>query len=128
MTESADQTISKAWDASELQQPFAVSDDILRALIPRGGAWDVVAAPGSVTRSLKWGRIEIALINPAGALTDRVEGQISMGLRATPVLDKALRSIMILAKDPENLPLIAQIAETAVAYIELPAPTVPEPA
>ena len=57
-----------------------------------------------------------------------------MVLRATPVLDTALRVILSLAKpgnDDGLIPLvdtrlIALIAETAIAYIEMPAPVFQE--
>jgi hypothetical protein len=50
-----------------------------------------------------------------------------MALRAAPVMDKALRVIAVLAKDPDNLDLIARVASSAIDIVEQPAPRVPEP-
>lgn len=54
-------------------------------------------------------------------------GEVAMGMRATPVMDTALRSIMVLAEDAANLPLIIEITRAAIAYVEMPAPRPPEP-
>lgn len=102
-------------------RPFA-NKEIQAALIPDGGDWQCVAPTGAVTRSITWRGTEVALINPRGDLGDTTEGGIAMGMRATPVMDKALRSIFVLAKDPANLDLIGQIARAAIDYVEQPAP------
>lgn len=106
-------------------RPFA-NKDIQAALVPGGGDWQCVAEPGDITRKIVWGRIEVALVNPRGDLSDYTEGQIAMGLRATPVMDKALRAISVLAGDPANLSLIAAVARAAIATVEQPAPGIGE--
>ncbi len=45
-----------------------------------------------------------------------------MGLRAVPLLDAAMRCILVLAEDVTNLTLIREIAVSAVAFVEMPAP------
>lgn len=107
-------------------RPFA-NKAIQGALIPSGGDWQCVAPEGAVTRTIVWGRTEVALVNPRGDLHDHIEGQIAMALRATPLMDKALRTISILAKDPANSELIELIARAAVDYVEQPAPRIVEP-
>lgn len=95
-------------------------------LIPAGGDWHCVAPDGAITRTIVWGGTEVALVNPRGDLNDTTEGHIAMALRATPVMDKALRTISILARDPANAPLIERIARAAVDYVEQPAPRIVE--
>ena len=107
-------------------RPFA-NKAIQRALIPSGGDWQCVTPEGAITRSIVWGQIEVALVNPRGDLGDATVGQIAMALRAAPLMDKALRSISILAKDPTNSALVERIARAAVDYIEQPAPRFVEP-
>ena len=100
---------------------------IQAALIPPGGDWQCVAEDGAITRSIVWNRTEVALINPRGDLRDQTEGRIAMGIRATPVMDRALRVIFVLAREAENLDLIGRIARAAIDYVERPAPPVHEP-
>jgi hypothetical protein len=120
-------TIRQAWLANQKLRPFKVHDDVLRAITPPGGEWNAAAPDGAIARSVMWNSMEVCQVNPQGQLADDVEGDITMGLRATPVLDTALRTIMTLAADPTNAPLIAKIAETAIAYVEMPAPRIKEP-
>lgn len=125
------QKIRDAWEEegsiSRLGMRPGFDKRIQAALVPPGGDWRCVAPEGAITRSIVWHEIEVALVNPAGDMRDRLEGEIAMGLTATPVLDRALRVISILANDPANAPLIGQIARAAVAYIERPAPAIHEP-
>lgn len=107
-------------------RPFA-NTTIQKALIPAGGDWQCVAPEGAITRTVMWGQTEVALVNPRGDLHDSTEGQIAMALRATPLMDKALRVISMLAKDPANSTLIERIARAAVDYVEQPAPRIVEP-
>lgn len=100
---------------------------IQQALIPAGGDWQCIAPEGAITRTVVWGRTEVALVNPRGDLPDPTEGQIAMALRATPLMDKALRTISILAKDPTNSELIERIARAAIDYVQQPAPRIIEP-
>jgi len=101
--------------------------EIQYALIPPGGEWVCRAPRGAITRSIHWRGKEVALVNARGDLDDRTEADIAMGLRATPLMDKALRTIAGLADDPENLALIQRIARAAIAYVEMPAPAITEP-
>lgn len=95
---------------------------IQEALIPSGGDWQCVAQEGAISRTIVWWQTEVALINPRGDLADSTEGDIAMGMRATPVMDKALRAIFVLAQKPENLELIGRMARAAIDYAEQPAP------
>lgn len=123
--------ISKAWDnegsLGRLGLRPAADKAIQAAIIPAGGNWDCVVQDGAITRSIVWGHTEVAQVNPRGDLYDSTEGDIAMGIRATPVMDKALRCIFSLADKPENLDLIGRIARAAIDYVEQPAPRVPEP-
>lgn len=125
------QKINEAWQMEGSRGRLgllpAADPAIIYALIPAGGEWNCVAAPGAITRSIVWRGTEVCLVNPAGDLDDTTEGQIAMGFRATPAMDKALRSILILAEDPDNLLLIQRIARAAIVYVEMPAPAIPEP-
>ena len=96
----------------------------LADIIPRGGNWRCAALPGAITRSIWWGRIEVANVNPCGDLDDKVEGNIAMGLAAMPAACMALRMIRDRA-NPESE--IGQIARIAIEYIERPAPAISEP-
>lgn len=121
------QTVRDAWYANQKERPFKSDSDVLRALTPPGGEWVAVAPDGATTRSVMWNATEVCQVNPRGQLNDWVEGEITMGLRATPVLDTALRVIMTLAGKEENAALIKRIAETAIAYVELPPPSLRTP-
>jgi hypothetical protein len=121
------QAIRTAWYGNQKLRPFKSDADVLAAITPPGGEWVAVAEDGAITRKVRWRGIEVCQVNPLGEIDDATEGQIAMGLRATPVLDTALRAIMTLAANPENAPLIAKVAETAIAYIEAPAPRLKEP-
>ena len=116
------QTIREAWYSSHHLRPHRSKPDVLQAITPPGGEWQAVAKQGAITRSVVWRGLEVAQVNPAGTFDDLTEGQITMGIRATPVLDAALRTILTLARDGADPALIASIAETAIAYIEMPAP------
>jgi len=123
--------IHDAWDEegsiSRLGLRPSADPLILKALVPPGGDWRCVAEDGAITRSIVWNGTEVALVNPRGDMHDHLEGQIAMGLCATPVLDRALRVIWILSKDAANLELIGRIARAAVHCIEMVAPPLPEP-
>lgn len=122
--------INEAWneEASIVRlglRPFA-DKAIQAALIPAGGDWQCVAPAGAINRSILWHTTEVALVNPRGDLSDRTESEIAMGLRATPIMDKALRCIFVLAMNRENLDLIGRIARAAIDFVEQPAPMFPE--
>lgn len=104
----------------------AADKAVQAALIPGGGDWKCVVPDGAVTRMIVWQRTEVALINPSGQLSDGAEGDIAMGIRATPVMDKALRAIFVLAQYPGSLDLIRRMARAAIDYTEQPAPRIGE--
>lgn len=118
--------LERAFYAAQERRPYKADRALIKALLPPGGEWVAVAPPGAICRSVMWGLIEVAHVNPAGNLSDLVEGQIAMGLRATPLIDRALRTIMVLAEDPANLAIIREIAEAAIVFIEMPAPALKE--
>src|ERR1700679_1726807 len=115
------QIIKEAFWAAQDRRPYKQDAEIVEAMVPDGGNWECVAGEGSITRSIKWGHTEVALMNPRGDLGDIVEGQIAMAFRALPVMDQALRSILLLAENADNLPMIREMAESCIAYIEMPA-------
>ena len=80
-------------------------------------------------QSRRWGLVEVAHINARHAPARRgpVEGEIAMAVRALPVLDAALRSIIVLAESADNLALIREIAISVIAFVEMPAPCHPAP-
>lgn len=120
--------IRRAYYDAESRRPYVGDPAIVAAAIPPGGDWDCVAEPGAITRSIVWRGREVATVNPRGDLDDQVEGQIAMAMRALPAMDAALRSIMVLAENANNLALIRELAVSAVAFIEIPAPSCrPEP-
>jgi hypothetical protein len=124
------QRINDAWyeeaSINRLGLRPAANKEVGLAIIPGGGDWQCVAPKGAITRTITWRATEVALVNPRGDLGDHTEGQIAMGLRATPVMDKALRAIFVLAKDSSNLALIGDIARAAIDYVEQPAPPLHE--
>ena len=101
--------------------------NVQKALIPPGGDWQCVVQAGATTRSIVWRHTEAALINARGDMGDLLEGEIAMGICATPVMDRALRVISVLANSPDNLDLIQRIARAAIDYVERPAPRLFEP-
>jgi hypothetical protein len=121
------QTIAKAFFGAQSRRPYVLDEALIKIVIPAGGEWRCEAVDGAICRSVKWNQIEVAYMNPAGDLDDTTEGQIAMATRALPAMDAALRIIGALSSDSANLPLIARIADTVVAYIEQPAPPVREP-
>lgn len=118
--------IADAW-AKEKTGRLPPDADVQSALIPGGGDWQCVVHDGAISRTIVWRSQEVALVNPRGDLSDNTEGNIAMAIRALPAMDKALRVIAVLAKDADNLDLIARIASSAMDYVEQPAPPVPEP-
>ena len=114
--------IRRAFHVAQSRRPYTTNDPLLRAILPPGGDWRVTAAPGAVCRSVMWGTTEVAHVNPRGQLDDGTEADIAMGLRAVPLLDAAMRCILVLAEDVRNLTLIREIAMSAVAFVEMPAP------
>lgn len=129
MTKDTEKMLS-AWHEEGQRQfngaQLKVDRDIAKALIPPGGDWLCIAPPGAITRSILWRDKEVALINPRGDLDDATEGDIAMGMRATPIMDTALRMILVLAEDAGNLELIRKICGTAIATVMLPAPAIVE--
>ena len=123
--------INAAWDEegslARLGLRPSADKAIQAALIPPGGDWRCVVLPAAVTRSIIWNGTEVALVNPGGDLRDSTEGEVAMGIRATPAMDRALRVISGLASNPENLDLIGRIARAAIDYVEQPAPTIADP-
>lgn len=122
-------TIQGAWYEAEKLRPYKSSADVLSAITPAGGDWDCVVEDGAITRSIVWRGQEVCLVNARGDLDDVTEGQIAMAIRATPIMDKALRVIMELTTgnvDAISISLVRQIAETAVAVVEAAAPEIPE--
>lgn len=125
------QKINDAWQEegsiARLGLRPAANKAIQEAITPAGGDWQCVAPEGAITRTIVWRSTEVAIVNPRGDIDDATEGDIAMGIRATPVMDKALRAIFILAKDANNLDLIGQIARAAIDYVEKPAPRLVRP-
>ncbi len=125
------QAIEAAWqeEGSLIRMGLRPAADrvVQAALVPPGGKWECTARDGAVTRSITWEEREVALVNPCGWMGDGLEGDIAMGIRATPVMDRALRVIFILARNPGNIELIGRISRAAIAYVEQPAPRIPEP-
>jgi hypothetical protein len=100
-------------------------------LIPSGGKWTVAAAPGAPTRSIWFGEIEVATINPRGDVSDEREGRVAMGIAATPALTTALDRILDLARSTKDDPTgvlakIGAVAHAALGYARRPAPAIPE--
>lgn len=118
--------IEDAWYAERVARVPA-DKTLQAALVPPGGNWRCIAEQGATTRSIVWNEMEVALVNPRGDFLDHLEGELAMGIRATPIMDKALRVIFVLARDPANLDLIGRIARAAIDYVEQPAPAMPEP-
>jgi hypothetical protein len=122
------QAINDAWHAETSRRPHPAADAAIQAaLIPAGGKWECTASNGAITRSIVWRGIEVALVNPRGDLDDVIEGQIAMGFRAAPVMDKALRVIFMLSQQPNTSDRIGKIARAAIDYVEQPAPPISDP-
>ena len=111
------------YEAQELR-PYSRDVEIIRAVMPAGGDWQCDAHEGAITRTITWAGKEVAQINPRGDLDDQTEGQIAMAIRAMPLMDAALRTIMALA-DHDGNTLIRKIAESVIAYVEMDAPKLP---
>lgn len=120
-------TIKTAWYDAQKRRPYKSDAEVIKAITPPGGEWTCEVPEGAIRRSVIWGAIEVAYVNPRGQLGDSIESDIAMGLRATPVMDTALRTILVLAESAQNVGLIRTIAETAIAYVEMPAPAIKEP-
>lgn len=118
--------INRAFYDAQDRRPYLLDDEIIKMITPGGGAWQCVAEDGAPTRTIMWAGREVALVNPAGDIDDMTEGQIAMAIRALPVMDAALRSIMVLAEDPANAPAIAELAKAVMAHVEMPAPPIVE--
>jgi hypothetical protein len=119
--------IRRAFYDAQSRRPYHFDAELIRAIVPPGGEWECVASDGAITRSIKWGHTEVALLNPAGQIDDTTEGQIAMAFRALPLIDATLRSIIVLAESAENLQTIRDLAISVVAFIEMPAPRISEP-
>jgi hypothetical protein len=119
--------IRSAFYEAEKARPYKMNPEIIKATTPPGGDWTCVAPEGAICRSVVWGRQEVAYVNPSGDIGDVVEGQIAMAMRALPTMDAALRAIIVLAGNPANAPLIAELAESVIAFVELPAPAIKQP-
>lgn len=118
--------INDAWDRegslTRLGLRPSCDRQIQAALVPPGGDWQCVALEGQPTRSIIWNQTPVALMNPLHFMGSGLEGEVAMGIRATPLMDRALRVISILADDPANAHLIQDIARAAINYVEQPAP------
>lgn len=119
--------VRKAFFTAQDRRPYKFNEALIAAATPPGGSWRCEVFKDAVTRSVTWRGIEVALMNPTGALDDETEGQIAMAARALPILDAAIRSIIVLAEDASNATLIRELAESVIVHVEMPAPKVPEP-
>ncbi len=109
-------------------RPYAPDPSVIAYLRPDGGDWKCEITERG--RKITWRGLDVAQVNPHGSLDDETDGQIAMSLRALPVMDAALRVIMVLAASTmgEDLrPLIQRVATSVIAHIEMPAPTMPRP-
>jgi hypothetical protein len=119
--------IRTAFYEAEKHRPYIQDADVIRSITPAGGDWRCVASKGAITRSIVWNDREVALVNPRGDLDDVVEGQIAMAIRALPLMDAALRAIIVMSSDPADFSsLIRKTAESVIAYVEMPAPEIVE--
>ena len=106
-----------------------------RTITERLADYGVEHAPGEDTSGVRYWRFNgkamgrgsaheavtlLELLDAVGAARKALVGEIEAAAGA-------LRVISILARDPENAPLIGDIARAAVDYIERPAPPIPEP-
>jgi hypothetical protein len=114
--------IRQAFFAAQSRRPYSQDEAIVNAATPPGGEWTCAAEEGTVTRSIVWGGREVALVNPRGDIDDETEGQIAMAMRALPLMDAALRAIIVLAEDAANLALVRTLAVSCIAFVEMPAP------
>ncbi len=119
--------IRRAFYDAQSRRPYKSDVAIIKAVIPPGGDWSCVAAPGAICRSVMWGGTEVAHVNPGGRLGDTVEGEIAMAIRSLPAMDAALRAIIVLAESAENLAAIRDLAVSVIAYTEEPAPPTSRP-
>lgn len=124
------QLIDRAFNDAHARRPYPTDyrDGLTTdKLIPDGGLWHCDVNEGAITRTVTWRGREVANVNPRGDMDDILEGQIAMAIVALPLLDKALRAIIVLSEDPAHLDAIRKLALLAVAKIEHHAPGIPEP-
>lgn len=113
-----------AFTAAQLLRPYKADPRLLASIVPAGGNWQYERNVGTL---ITWNGITVAQVNPDSQLPANTEGEIAMAMRALPAMDAALRIILALAKSPsaatpDGIELIARVAETVVAHIEMPVP------
>lgn len=106
--------IVHAFYAANKERPYSLNQKLVNSAMPPGGHWEVVVKDNR--RCVEWRGRDIFAQDPAG--------EIAMAARALPLMDGALRVILVLAKDAANVELIRELATSVIAYVEMPAPAV----
>jgi len=114
------QKITTAFFDAQMARPYVANVGLVEAATPPGGEWLCEAANGRLV--ITWNGMDVAHINPYRSFPQSLAGEVSMGIRAAPVMDSTLRIILSLAADVDNLALIAKLASAVIAYVEMPAP------
>lgn len=118
--------VRRAYDEANSKRPFKRDEALVNMITPDGGRWICVAAAGAITRTVVFNGKEVAHVNPAGDFDDESEAHVAMAIRALPQMDAALRSILVMSDNPDNLPLIKRLAAAVIEYVERPAPEILE--
>ncbi len=114
--------ITRAFYDAQKRRPYPTDAGLVEAITPSGGEWTCALLPDADSHTIRWGSITVATVNPEDHLDMFVAADIAMALRATPVMDAALRAILVLAESHDNLDLIRRVAISVIAHVEAPAP------
>jgi len=111
------QLVRSSFFEAQSRRPYNRNDMLVAAATPDGGKWDCVV--NGDTRCIMFDGQKVATMQPGGI--DRF-GEIAMAARALPIMDAALRSIIVLSENPDNLALVRDLAMAVIAFVEEPAP------
>lgn len=115
--------IRDAFYAANKFRPYRENSDLVIEATPPGGEWHTIIKDDIMC--VTWGGKDVFHVNPHAIFDRLTEGQVAMAARDLPVMDGALRAIIVLSADAENLELIRELATSVIAHVELPAPTRP---
>lgn len=121
MTEAA-QKVTNAFFDAQRRRPYELNAQLTRAATPTGGDWECRLRADGEGFEIIWRGITVTTVNPRGHLDSMTEGQIAMAIAAVPVLDAAMRSIIVLAEDAGNHTIIRDLAVACIALVEKNAP------
>lgn len=115
--------IRRAFCEAENRRPYQADPILCIAATPPGGDWNCRMAH-QLAYLVTWRGAEVACVNRLDQIEPERAGGIAMAITALPIMDAALRAILVLIEEQENVGLIQRLIHAVLARVETEPPRV----